>query len=94
MRQQVNINEMDFGFASGCRATDGISFLRQLQYHRLCNKNYFYLPFWDAVWWALRNTAVQVSLAMFVQSMHRSARSRVRVNWFFSIYYVFLYNNL
>lgn len=49
MRQQVNINEMDFGFISGCRATDGISFLRQLQYQGLCNKNYFYLPFWDAV---------------------------------------------
>lgn len=49
IRQQVHINEMNFGFTSGCGATDCISFLRQLQYQRLCKKKYFYLAFWDCL---------------------------------------------
>ena len=95
VRQQVDINEMQFGFMPGRGTTDAIFILRQLQEKYLAKRKNLYFAFVDlekafdrvprdVVWWAMRKLGVDEWLVKVVQSMYQNTRSRVRVNGSFS----------
>ena len=90
IREQVNIDSMQFGFMEGRETTDAIFILRQLQEkHTNAAKN-LYFAFVDlekafnrvprqVIWWAMRKLGVQEWLIHWVQSLYRGARSSMRI---------------
>ncbi len=90
LRQQVHINDMQFGFMPGRGTTDAIFIVRQLQEKFLAANKPLYMAFVDlekafdrvprrVIWWALRKLGVEEWLVLLIQSMYDNARSRVRV---------------
>ena len=95
VRQQVDINGMQFGFMPGRGTTDAIFILRQLQEKYLSRNKNLYFAFVDlekafdrvprdVVWWAMRKLGVEEWLIKVVQSLYTNARSQVRINGSFS----------
>ena len=91
IREQVHINDMQFGFMKGRGTTDAIFIARQLQEKYIAKKKKLYFAFVDlekafdrvprdVVWWAMRKLGVEEWLLKVVQSMYQNVRSRVRVN--------------
>lgn len=91
IREQVHIDDMQFGFMKGRGTTDAIFIVRQLQEKFLAKKKKPYFAFVDlekafdripreVVWWAMRKLGVDEWLVRVVQSMYHNVRSRVRVN--------------
>ena len=90
IRQRVEIDEMQFGFMSGCGTTDAIFIVRQLQEKDLAANKPLYMAFIDlekafdrvprdVIWWAMRKLGIDEWLVRLVQSMYKDVRSRVRV---------------
>ena len=95
IREQVEINGMQFGFMPGRGTTDAIFMIRQLQEKYLAKHKKLYFAFVDlekafdrvprdVLWWAMRKLGIDEWLIRIVQSMYANARSRVRVNGTFS----------
>ena len=70
IRQQGNIDELQFGFMPGCETTNLIFILRQLQVEYLATKKNLHFAFLDVgkafdqvprdiLWWALRKPGVE-----------------------------------
>ena len=90
LRQQVHINDMQFGFMSGRGTTDAIFIVRRLQEKFLSVNKPLYMAFVDLekafdrvprriIWWAMRKLDVEEWLVRLVQSTYSNARSRVRI---------------
>ena len=90
LRQQVCIDDMQFGFMPGRSTTDAIFIVRQLQEKFHAVNRTLYMAFVDlekafdrvprrVIWWALRKLGVEEWLVRLIQSMYENARSRVRV---------------
>ena len=91
LREQVQIDEMQFGFMPGRGTIDAIFILRQLQEKYLAKKKTLYFAFVDLekafdrvpreiVWWALRKLGVEEWMVKVIQSLYTNARSQVRIN--------------
>ena len=90
IREQVNINDMQFGFMPGKGTTDAIFILRQLQEKYLAKDKQLFFAFVDlekafdrvpreVIWWSMRKLGVEEWIVKMVQGMYSNARSRVRV---------------
>ena len=90
IRDEVNINPMQFGFMPGRGTTDGIFLLRQLQEKALEKNRRLYLGFVDlekafdrvprkVVEWALRKEGVNEYMVKAVMAMYLDAKTAVRV---------------
>ena len=90
IREQVEIDSMQFGFMPGRSTTDAIFIVRQLQEKFLAKGKTLYLAFVDlekafdrvpreVVWWAMRKMKVPEVLVRAVQAMYHNASARVRV---------------
>jgi hypothetical protein len=90
IRQQVSIDDMQFGFMPGRGTTDAIFIIRQLQEKYLAARKSLYMAFVDlekafdrvprrVIWWSLRKLGCEEWLVTLVQGMYENARSRVRV---------------
>ena len=90
IREQVNIDSMQFGFMEGRGTMDAIFILRQLQEKHINAGKNLYFAFVDlekafdqvprqVIWWAMRKLGVQEWLIRWVQSLYRGARSSVRI---------------
>ena len=90
IREQVNIDSMQFGFMEGRGTTDDIFILRQLQEEHINAGKNLHFAFVDlekafdrvprqVIWWAMRKLGVQEWLIRWVQSLYRGARSSVRI---------------
>lgn len=95
IREQVDINAMQFGFMPGKGTSDAIFILRQMQEKYLNKNKKLYFAFVDlekafdrvpreVIWWSMRKLGVEEWLIKVVQSMYCNARSRVRVGGDFS----------
>ena len=95
IRENVVIDEMQFGFMPGRSTTDAIFILRQLQEKYLGKKKKLYFAFVDlekafdrvpraVLWWAMRKVGVEEWLIRTVQAMYSNAQSKVRVGGRFS----------
>ena len=91
IREQVNINEMQYGFMPGRGTTDAIFILRQLQERYLHKNKWLYFVFVDlekafdrvprkVLWWAMRKLGVEEWIIGLVQALYNGANCRVRVN--------------
>ena len=91
IREQVDIDEMQYGFTPGKGTTDAIFILRQMQEKYVGSNRRLYMAFVDlekafdrvpreVLWWAMRKVGVEEPLIKLVQSMYTNARSRVRVD--------------
>ena len=91
IREQVNINEMQYGFMPGRGTTDAIFILRQLQERYLHKNKRLYFVFVDlekafdrvprkVLWWAMRKLGVEEWIIGLVQALYNGANCRVRVN--------------
>ena len=91
IREQVDIDEMQYGFTPGRGTTDAIFILRQMQEKYVGSNKRLYMAFVDlekafdrvpreVLWWAMRKVGVEEWLIRLVQSMYTNARSRVRVD--------------
>ena len=91
IREQVNINEMQYGFMPGRGTTDAIFILRQLQERDLHKNKRLYFVFVDlekafdrvprkVLWWAMRKLGVEEWIIGLVQALYNGANCRVRVN--------------
>ena len=91
IRDQVSIDEMQFGFMPKCGTIDAIFILRQLQEKFLNKKKNVYFAFVDleksfdrmpraVFWWAMKKLGVEEWLIRAVMSMYDNAQSKVRVN--------------
>ena len=91
IRDQVSIDEMQFGFMPKCGTIDAIFILRQLQEKFLSKKKNVYFAFVDlekafdrvpraVLWWAMRKLGVEEWLIRVVMSMYDNAQSKVRVS--------------
>ena len=87
IRQQVDMDEIQFGFIPGCGTTNPIIILRQWQgkYIAKNKKLYFasadlekvfYQVPRDVVWWDLTKLGLQEWLVKIIRSMYKNARSR------------------
>ena len=91
IRQRVEIEEMQCGFLLGCRTTDAIFIVRQLQEKHLIANKPLYMAFvylekkafdrvhQDFIWLAMPTLGTEEWLVHLVQSMYKGVRSRVRV---------------
>ena len=90
IRENVSIDEMQFGFMPGRSTTDAIFILRQLQEKYLGKKKKLYFAFVDlekafdrvprsALWWAMRKVGVEEWIIRTVQAMYDKPQSKVRV---------------
>ena len=91
IREQVSIDEMQFGFMPGRGTTDAIFILRQLQEKYLNKKKNTFFKFVDlekafdrmprtVLRWSMRKLGVDEWIIRIVKSMCGSSQSRVRVN--------------
>ena len=90
IKQRVEIDEMQYGYMSGCGTADAIFIVRQLQEkHSTANKplymafvdlkKAFDLVSRDVIMWAMCKKGTDEWLVRLVQSMCKDVRSRVRV---------------
>ena len=90
LRQQVDIDDMQFGFMPGHSTTGAIFIARQLQGKFYAINKTLCMAFVDLekafdrvprriIWWALHKLGVDEWLVRLMQSMYENARSRVRV---------------
>ena len=90
IRDNISIDEMQFGFMPGRSTTDAIFILRQLQEKFLGKKKNLYFAFVDlekafdrvprsVLWLAMRKVGVSEWIIRTVQAMYRNAQSKVRV---------------
>ena len=95
IRQQINIDSMQFGFMPGRSTTDAIFILRQVQEKYLVKKQNIYFAFIDlekafdrvprrVLWWAMRKLGVEEWIIQLVKAMYAEAKSKVRVNGHYS----------
>ena len=91
MRQQVDIDEMQFGLTSGCGNIQRQLLEKYLQkkpknqhFASVDLKKAFNRVPRDIVWWTLMKLGGEKWPAKFVQLMNRNARSRVRMDGTFS----------
>ena len=95
IREQVSIDESQFGFVPGRGTTDAIFVVRQLQEKYMAVNKNLYMAFVDlekafdrvprkVIWWAMRKLGVDEWIIRAVQAMYANARSRVRVGDGFS----------
>ena len=95
IREQISIDEMQFGFMPGRGTTDAIFILRQLQEKYLGKRKDIFFAFVDlekafdriprkVLWWAMRSLGVPEWIVKIVQAMYNGPRSRVRINGQFS----------
>ena len=86
IRQQLEIDEIQFGFMPECGTTNAIFILRQLQEIHLAKKRNFYFAFIDlekvfdqvptaAFWRACRKLGIEEWLVKIVKLMYRNAQS-------------------
>ena len=91
IRENVDIDGMQFGFMPGRGTTDAIFILRQLQEKYLGKNRKLYLAFVDlekafdrvprnVLWWAMRVVGIPEWIVNLVQAMYSGARSSVRMN--------------
>ena len=84
IRDNISIDEMQFGFMPGRSTTDAIFILRQLQEKFLGKKKNLYFAFVDlekafdrvprsVLWWAMRKVGVSEWIIRTVQAMYRNA---------------------
>ena len=99
VREEVNIDEVHFGYMLGRGTTDAIFLARQLQKKYLGKRKRLYFKFVDmekafdrvsrdVVWWAMCKLGVEKWLVRVVQAMYTNARSRVTINGTFSEQFV------
>ena len=92
IREQVKIDDMQFGFRSGRGTTDAIFIVRQLQEKYREKKKDLYFAFIDlekafdrvpreVLWWAMRQLGVEEWLVQVVMSMYEGARTVVRASF-------------
>ena len=90
IREQVKIDDMQFGFMPGKGTTDAIFILRQLQEKYLSKDKKLYFAFVDlekafdrvprkVIWWSMRKLGIDEWLVKLVQAMYANAKSQVRV---------------
>ena len=93
--EQVDINNMQFGFMPGCSTTDEIHILQQMQEKYLIRKKKIYSTFVDLekafnqvphsiLWWAMRNLGIGEWIVRLAKVMYDGANSGARVNRCFS----------
>ena len=91
IREQVNINEMQYGFMPGRGTTDAIFILRQLQERYLHKNKRLYFVFVDlekafdrvprkVLWWAMRKLGVEEWIIHLVQALYNGANCCTSVN--------------
>ena len=90
IREQVKIDDMQFGFMPGKGTTDAIFILRQLQEKYLSKDKKLFFAFVDlekafdrvprkVIWWSMRKLGIDEWLVKLVQAMYANAKSQVRV---------------
>ena len=90
IREQVNIDSMQFGFMEARGTTDAIFILRQLQEKHINARKNLYFASVDlekafdrvprqVIWWAMRKLGVQEWLISWIQSFYRGARSSMHI---------------
>ena len=90
IREQVSINNMQFGFMPGRGTTDAIFILRQLQEKYLQKKKYIYFAFVDLekafnraprriLWWVMRKLRIDKWIIQIVKSVPENAHSKIRI---------------
>ena len=95
VRDQVDIDEMQYGFRQGRGTTDAIFIVRQLQEKYLNKQKRIYFAFIDlekafdrvprkVLWWAMRTLGVEDWLIRVVQVMYQDVKSKVRVEGSYS----------
>ena len=93
--EQINMDDMQFGFMPRRGTTDAIFILRQMQEKYIAKNKKLYFAFVDlekafdrvpreVVWWAMRKLGVDEWIVALVQAMYTNAKSRVRVNGSYS----------
>ena len=86
IREQVSINNMQFGFMPGRGTTDAIFILRQLQEKYLQKKKNIYFAFVDLekafdraprriLWWVMRKLRIDECIIQIVKSVSENAHS-------------------
>ena len=95
IREQININDMQFGFMPGKGTMDAIFILRQLHEKYIMKKKDMYFIFVDLekafdrvprviLWWSMRKLGVEEWLIQIIQAMYENARSKVRLKTSYS----------
>ena len=90
IREQVSINNIQFGFMPDRGTTDVIFILRQRQEKNLQKKKNIYFAYFDLekafnrvprriLWWAMRKLRVDEWIIQIVKSMYENAHSKVRI---------------
>ena len=90
IRDQVDIDAMQFGFMPGKCTVDAIFIVRQLQEKYFSKKRDIYFAFVDlekafdrvprkVLWWAMRKLGVEEWLVRTVKGMYNGSRSRVLI---------------
>ena len=91
IRDQIHIDDMQFGFMPGRSTIDAIFTLRQVQEKHLSKKKEVYFAFIDlekafdrvprkVLWWAMRKVGVEEWVINIVKAMYSDATSQVRVS--------------
>ena len=91
IRDQIQIDDMQFGFMPGRGTTDAIFILRQLQEKYLAKNKNLYAAFVElekafdrvpreVLWWSMRKLGIAEWIVKLVQAMYENVKSRVRVN--------------
>ena len=90
IREQVSINNIQFGFMPDRGTTDVIFILRQRQEKNLQKKKNIYFAYFDLekafnrvprriLWWAMRKLRIDEWIIQIVKSMYENAHSKVRI---------------
>ena len=95
IREQIDIDSMQYGFMPGRGTTNAIFILRQMQEKYLGKRKDLFFAFVDlekafdriprkVLWWAMRSVGVEEWIVKTVQAMYDTPKSRVRINGKFS----------
>ena len=95
IREQVSIDNMQFGFMPGRGTTYAIFILRQMHEKHIARKKDIFFAFVDlekafnrvprsVLWWAMRKLGVEERVIRTVKAMYANARSKVQLNGLFS----------
>ena len=90
IREQVSINNIQFGFMPDRGTIDVIFILRQRQEKNLQKKKNIYFAYFDLekafdrvphriLWWAMRKLGIDEWIIQVVKSMYENAHSKVRI---------------
>ena len=90
IREQVSINNIQFGFMPDRGTIDVIFILRQRQEKNLQKKKNIYFAYFDLekafdrvprriLWWAMRKLRIDEWIIQVVKSMYENAHSKVRI---------------